>query len=95
MALLADSEIDARLGELPGWSRAGTAIEKTFERGNFVGSVEFVGKLVEPAEEMNHHPDLEISWDKVKVTLSTHSEGGLTAADFDLAARIEALGAGR
>ena len=91
MGLLADSEIDARLAGRPGWSRSGEAIEKTFECGDFVGSVAFVGKLVEPAEEMNHHPDLEISWDKVKVSLSTHSEGGLTAADFELAAKIDAL----
>lgn len=91
MALLSDSEIDARLAGRPGWSRAGEAIEKTFECGDFVGSVAFVQKLVEPAEEMNHHPDLEISWDKVKVSLSTHSEGGLTAADFELAAKIDAL----
>jgi 4a-hydroxytetrahydrobiopterin dehydratase len=91
MALLGDSEIEARLAELPGWSRSGAAIEKTFERGDFVGSVGFVDSLVAPAEEMGHHPDLEISWDKVKVTLSTHSEGGLTAADFELAGKIERL----
>jgi 4a-hydroxytetrahydrobiopterin dehydratase len=91
MGLLADSEIDARLAGRPGWSRAGEAIEKTFECGDFVGSVGFVQKLVAPAEEMNHHPDLEISWDKVKVSLTSHSEGGLTAADFELAAKIDAL----
>ena len=91
MALLSDSEIDARLAGRSGWSRAGEAIEKTFECGDFVGSVEFVKKLVEPAEAMNHHPDLEISWDKVKVSVSTHSEGGLTAADFELAAKIDGL----
>jgi 4a-hydroxytetrahydrobiopterin dehydratase len=91
MALLSSSEIGARLAELAGWRRSGDAIAKTFERGDFVGSVEFVDSLVEPAEAMNHHPDLEISWDKVTVTLSTHSEGGLTAADFELAAKIDAL----
>lgn len=91
MALLEDSQIEVRLAELPGWRRAGDAIEKTFERGDFVGSVKFVDSLVEPAEEMGHHPDLEISWGEVKVSLSTHSEGGLTANDFELAARIDAL----
>ena len=91
MGLLSDSEIEARLPGLPGWSRAGAAIEKTFDCGDFVGAVEFVGRLVEPAEAMNHHPDLELSWNEVKVRLSTHSEGGLTAADFELAGRIEAL----
>jgi 4a-hydroxytetrahydrobiopterin dehydratase len=91
MALLSDSEVDARLVELAGWQHTGTAIEKKFERGDFVGSVKFVSSLVEPAEAMNHHPDLEISWDTVTVTISTHSEGGLTAADFELAAKIDAL----
>jgi 4a-hydroxytetrahydrobiopterin dehydratase len=91
MGVLADSEIEARLAGRPGWSRAGEAIEKTFECGDFVGSVAFVDKLVAPAEEMNHHPDLEISWDKVKVSLSSHSEGGLTGADFELAGKIDAL----
>jgi 4a-hydroxytetrahydrobiopterin dehydratase len=93
MPLLNDAEIESRLAELQGWGRAGEAIEKTFECGDFVGSVKFVDGLVEPAESMGHHPDLEISWDKVKVSLSTHSEGGLTENDFELAAKIEALGA--
>lgn len=91
MALLQEHEIDERLGSLEGWTREGDAITKTFERGDFVGSVRFVDSLVGPAEEINHHPDLEISWDKVKVTLSTHSEGGLTAGDFELAQKIESL----
>jgi 4a-hydroxytetrahydrobiopterin dehydratase len=91
MALLSDSKVAERLSELSGWERSGEAIAKEFERGDFVGSVEFVESLVEPAEAMNHHPDLEISWATVKVTISTHSEGGLTAADFELAAKIDAL----
>ena len=81
----------ARLGGLDGWERDGEAIVKTFERGDFVGSVEFVDKLVEPAEEMGHHPDLSISWNKVEVSITTHSAGGLTANDFELAKRIDAL----
>ncbi len=91
MALLSDSEIEAKLAGQPGWARAGAAIVKEFERGDFAGSVAFVSSLVEPAEAMNHHPDLEISWATVKVTISTHSEGGLTAADFELATQIDAL----
>lgn len=91
MALLNDSEIDARLSEHPGWERSGDAIRKSFERGDFVGSVNFVDSLVGPAEEMGHHPDLEISWDTVTVSLATHSEGGITAADFELAAKIDGL----
>jgi 4a-hydroxytetrahydrobiopterin dehydratase len=91
MALLEDAEIESRLAELPGWSRAGATIEKSFDRGDFVGAVKFVDSLVEPAEAMGHHPDLAISWSEVKVSLSTHSEGGLTANDFELAAKIDAL----
>jgi 4a-hydroxytetrahydrobiopterin dehydratase len=91
MALLGNDEIAARLAGLSGWERDGEAIVKRFERGDFVGSVKFVDALVAPAEAMGHHPDLEISWDTVTVTISTHSEGGLTAADFELAAKIEEL----
>jgi 4a-hydroxytetrahydrobiopterin dehydratase len=91
VALLSDEEIGERLAGLEGWARAGDAITKTFSNGDFVGSVEFVRKLVEPAEEMGHHPDLEISWDKVTVSITNHSAGGLTEADFELAGRIDAL----
>ena len=91
MALLNDAEVEAQLAELPGWERAGEAIVKEFDRGDFVGSVRFVSSLVEPAEAMNHHPDLEISWATVKVSISTHSEGGLTANDFELARKVDAL----
>ncbi|HEX8752328.1 MAG TPA: 4a-hydroxytetrahydrobiopterin dehydratase [Solirubrobacterales bacterium] len=91
MALLSESEIEEALTRATGWAREGEAIVKEFERGDFVGSVEFVSSLVEPAEEMNHHPDLEISWDTVRVKLSSHSEGGLTTADFELAGKIDEL----
>ncbi len=91
MALLGGNEIEAMLADLDGWERQGDAIVKSFERGDFVGSVRFVDSLVEPAEAMGHHPDVAISWATVTVTISTHSEGGLTAADFELAGKIEAL----
>ena len=92
MALLSDSEIEEKLGDAGGWSRDGDAITKTFENEDFVGSVKFVDSLVEPAEGMGHHPDLELSWDKVTVKITNHAEGGLTANDFELAKRIDALG---
>jgi 4a-hydroxytetrahydrobiopterin dehydratase len=91
MALLGSNEIEAMLADLDGWERQGDAIVKSFERGDFVGSVRFVDSLVDPAEAMGHHPDVAISWATVTVTISTHSEGGLTAADFELAGMIEAL----
>jgi 4a-hydroxytetrahydrobiopterin dehydratase len=91
MALLGDDEIEAKLAGLGGWERSGEAIVKAFKRGDFVGSVKFVDALAAPAEAMGHHPDLQISWDTVAVTISTHSEGGLTAADFELAGQIDAV----
>jgi len=91
MALLSDAEIEERLAGLEGWVRAGEAIRREFDCGDFVGSVRFAQSLVEPAEAMGHHPDLKISWATVEVTISTHSESGLTAADFELAGRIDAL----
>jgi 4a-hydroxytetrahydrobiopterin dehydratase len=88
---LSEQEIEARLTEHPGWELDGRAITKSFKRSDFVGSVNFVDSIVEPAESMNHHPDLQISWDTVRVSLSTHSDGGVTANDFELAAKIDAL----
>jgi 4a-hydroxytetrahydrobiopterin dehydratase len=91
VALLDEAEVERKLSAVSGWERSGEAIRKDFKRDDFVGSVRFVASLVEPAEAMNHHPDVSVSWDTVTVTISTHSEGGLTAADFDLAAKIDAL----
>jgi 4a-hydroxytetrahydrobiopterin dehydratase len=90
MARLSDEEIDERLQALEGWERSGDAIRKQFDDGDFKGSADFVNRLTPEAEAMNHHPDLEISWKTVTVTISTHSEGGLTANDFELARTIEA-----
>jgi 4a-hydroxytetrahydrobiopterin dehydratase len=91
MARLSDSEIDERLAGLEGWERSGDAIVKRFDNGDFKGSVDFVNRLTPEAEELDHHPDLEISWKTVTVTITTHSEGGLTDGDFALARRIESL----
>jgi 4a-hydroxytetrahydrobiopterin dehydratase len=90
MARLDDQQIEDRLSGLEGWERSGDAIEKRFELDDFKGSVDFVNRITPEAEEMNHHPDLAISWNKVTVTVTTHSEGGLTGNDFDLAKRIDA-----
>ena len=89
MARLSDEEIEQRLSELSGWQRDGDAIRRAFKLDDFKGSVDFVNRLTPEAEEMNHHPDLAISWNEVTVTISTHSEGGLTANDFELARKIE------
>jgi 4a-hydroxytetrahydrobiopterin dehydratase len=92
MALLSDDEIQNRLEPLEGWKREGDAIRKQFKLDDFKGSVDFVNRLTPVAEEMNHHPDLEISWNTVTVRVSTHSEGGLTENDFELASKVDSLG---
>ena len=94
MELLPDDEIESRLGELEGWSRDGDSITKTFKNDDFVGSVRFVDALVEPAEDMGHHPDLSLSWDEVTVSITNHAAGGLTENDFELAKRIDGIAAG-
>ena len=92
MALLSDEEIDGRLEVLGGWERDGDAIARDFKNADFKESVAFVNRVMPVAEAMNHHPDLAISWDTVTVTITTHTEGGLTENDFNLASRIDALG---
>lgn len=88
---MSDEQVKEELSRLGGWEREGDALVREFEFANFVGSVDFVNRLTPVAEEMNHHPDLAISWNKVTVSLSTHSEGGITESDFKLATKIDAL----
>ena len=91
MSTLTDDEITDGLATLAGWEREGEKIVKEYRLGNFKDSVAFVVRLSYEAEAANHHPDLDIRWNKVRVALSTHSEGGLTTKDLDLAAAVEAL----
>ena len=92
MPVLGDDEIAAGLASLAGWRHHDGAIRKQFTFDNFLGSVMFVNRITGAAEASNHHPDLAISWNTVTVTLTTHSQGGVTSADLALAAQIEALG---
>jgi 4a-hydroxytetrahydrobiopterin dehydratase len=91
MPLLSDDDIARRLDDRREWKRDGDSIKRGFKFDDFQGSVDFVNRITPPAEEMNHHPDITISWNKVELTLTTHSEGGLTENDFELAARIDSL----
>jgi 4a-hydroxytetrahydrobiopterin dehydratase len=92
MELLTEDEIAGRLGGVPGWARQGSSITTTITRSDFREAMLFTGAVAYLAEQANHHPDILIQWNKVTLTLSTHSAGGLTAADFGLAAKINALG---
>ncbi|MGH8914786.1 MAG: 4a-hydroxytetrahydrobiopterin dehydratase [Acidimicrobiia bacterium] len=85
MALVPDTEIEAFVEAHPGWSSGDADMTRTYEFGDFVGSMGFVTRVALAAEKANHHPDIDIRWNKVTLTLSTHSEGGLTTKDLDLA----------
>ena len=91
MATLSDDEITTALDDLPGWELVDGAITKQYRLGGFPDAVAFVVRLSYDAEEADHHPDLDVRYDKVRVTLSTHSEGGVTGKDIALATVIEAL----
>jgi len=92
MSLLSQDEITKNLSSLSGWSQEEKQIAKEFQFKDFVVALSFVNKLGAEAEKMNHHPDIFIhSWNKVKITISTHSEGGITKNDFQLAEKIEGL----
>jgi len=89
--LLDDGEIHDRLVALPSWVRDGEQIVRRFRFADFAGALAFVNRVAEPAEAMDHHPDVTIHWNEVTLTLWTHASGGLTHKDFDLAATIDAL----
>ncbi|GBE94326.1 4a-hydroxytetrahydrobiopterin dehydratase [Nostoc cycadae] len=89
--LLTKAEIHKLANSLSGWTVEGNKLQTLRKFKDFVAAIEFVNKLVEPAESAAHHPDIEISYNKVKVTLTTHDAGGLTQKDFDLAAIISQI----
>lgn len=91
MPLLDDSQIRSRLDDLPGWTREGDTIRKTYTLDSFPAAIAFVNGIAEVAQRADHHPDIDIRFDRVACTLSTHSEGGLTGKDFDLARQIDAV----
>jgi 4a-hydroxytetrahydrobiopterin dehydratase len=88
---LDDTAVEEGLQHLPGWERRGNEIVKTFQRADFAQAMTFVNEVAAAAEAAGHHPDIDIRWNKVTLTLSSHAEGGLTNRDFQLAARIQEL----
>ena len=88
---LNQTEIDQKIQTLPQWQQQDQTITRTFKFKNFVQAIDFVNKLVKPAEAAQHHPDLEISYNKVTVSLTSHDAGGLTQKDFDMAQTISKL----
>lgn len=89
--LLSEKEIQERVSHLPDWTVEKSTLQYTRKFKDFVQAIEFVNKLVAPAESAGHHPDIEISYNKVKILLTTHDAGGLTQKDFDLAGVISQI----
>ena len=89
--LLTLAEIKVASKRVPEWEVVKKSIERTFEFDDFTQAIDFVNAVAEIAEEDDHHPDIDVRWNKVKLSLSTHSEGGLTELDFDLAEKIDTL----
>ena len=92
---LADTEVAARLEDLPGWTLAAGKLRRAFVFRDFVEAWGFMSAVALVAEAMGHHPEWSNVWNRVTVDLTTHDAGGLSALDFDLAARMDALAGAR
>jgi len=92
MTVLSDIEIQREISTLPGWSRKGNEITKTFTFDGFPAAIAFVQSLVPIAEGMNHHPDIDIRYDRVTIRLSSHDSGGVTGRDIRFAKQLIELG---
>lgn len=91
MSALSKNEIHERLRKMAGWSHTGKAIHREFRFKSFLAGIGFVNRIAGAAEKAQHHPDITINYSVVRISLSTHSEGGVTGKDFELARQIESL----
>lgn len=89
--LIPASELKTFLKQVPVWEHDKKKIERVFEFDDFTDAIDFVNHVAEIAEESEHHPDIEVKFNKVKLVLTTHSKGGLTELDFELAEKIDTL----
>lgn len=92
MAVLTDAEVQQALGSLQGWQRQGKAIQRIFEFSDFKAAMQFVNKVADAAEQANHHPDIDIRYNKVTMGLISHDSGGVTQRDVKMAKRINEIG---
>ena len=88
---LSDIAIQRELGKLPGWSRRGDVVTKTYQFPKFLDGIDFVIAVAKAAEAADHHPDIDIRYTKITCALSTHSAGGITQKDLDMAGQIEGV----
>ena len=91
MSALSKVEIQEKLKGMEGWSHAGKALHKKFTFKSFMPAIGFVNRIAEAAERAGHHPDITVNYNLVSISLSTHSEGGVTEKDFQLAKEIDGL----
>ena len=91
MAALSNEAIQQGLAKMQGWSYQGKELHKKFTFKSFLPGIEFVNKIAQAAESAGHHPDITINYNVVGISLSTHSEGGVTEKDFDLASKIDQI----
>jgi len=91
MAVLTDAEVQQALGSLSGWQRQGKAIQRVFEFPDFKAAMQFVNKVADAAEQANHHPDIDIRYNKVTLALISHDSGGVTQRDIKMARRASEI----
>ncbi|MEE6175811.1 4a-hydroxytetrahydrobiopterin dehydratase [Mycobacterium sp. 050134] len=91
MAVLSDEQVDAALPDLKGWERADGTLRRSIKFPTFLGGIEAVRRVAEHAERKDHHPDIDIRWRTVTFALVTHSEGGITQQDVDMARDIDGI----
>lgn len=91
MAVLSDTEIKQSLARLSGWRQNGTAIQRVFEFPDFKAAMAFVNRIADAAEQANHHPDIDIRYNKVTMSLVSHDSGGVTQRDVKMAERINQI----
>ena len=91
MAALSESEINSELQKVPGWSFEDGQITRTFSFDTFLGGIDFVGKVAQAAESADHHPDIDIRYSNIKVSVSSHDVGGISGRDFKLASVVSDL----
>jgi 4a-hydroxytetrahydrobiopterin dehydratase len=89
MPALNNKQIKLHLHAVPNWSKSGQTILRTFKFEGFLKGIDFVNRVAKKAQKMNHHPDMDVRFDKVTLTLTTHDEGGITEKDFSLAAQCD------
>lgn len=95
MPVLTDDQVDAAAAKLDGWQRTDGALRRAVTFGSFLEGIEAVRQVAELAERADHHPDIDIRWRTVHLALVTHSQGGITDKDVELAAQIDAMLSGR